>query len=307
MARTGGSQQMEIQQLRHIVAAARSASYAQAAKKSFTSRQNIAHSVKVIENELNIVLFQRRGNEMVLTPGGVQVIKQAKEIIEKVDGLQAMFDASGSLVAPLSLAVSTNLFAGIPSSADSLFSEHPGGIRIFELDCEGCYEYVCSGRVDAALVMCMKRTFPHCDALEIASSTSFALTADPPPGIEQMSISDLQARPLLLMSQPDFQYVTLMKKLDAIGYDRTNVQVITSTSSMIHMIRRSRATSIVSEKFSYNPPEGLFAIPLPDPELDWHFYLLYRMNASNARSIAKLGQDVQRLFDIDGGCGDLPL
>ena len=61
---------MEIQQLRHLQAAANSQSYAQAAKKCFTSRQNIAHSVKALEGEVGTPLFERKGNRMVLTEEG---------------------------------------------------------------------------------------------------------------------------------------------------------------------------------------------------------------------------------------------
>lgn len=64
---------MEVQQLRHLQAAANSTSYAQAAKKCFTSRQNIAHSIKALESELGVVLFFRKGNTMELTPDGKQV------------------------------------------------------------------------------------------------------------------------------------------------------------------------------------------------------------------------------------------
>ena len=48
---------MEIQHLRHLVAASESTSFAKAAKKCFTSRQNIAHSIKVIEGKLGTSLF----------------------------------------------------------------------------------------------------------------------------------------------------------------------------------------------------------------------------------------------------------
>ena len=77
---------MEIQQLRHVLAAAQASNYSQAAKKCFTSRQNIAHSVKVIENELDVTMFNREGSEMVLTPEGKRVVRQAGEIIALLKG-----------------------------------------------------------------------------------------------------------------------------------------------------------------------------------------------------------------------------
>ena len=42
---------MELKQLRHVQSAARHSSYARAAAECFTSRQNIAHSVKMLESE----------------------------------------------------------------------------------------------------------------------------------------------------------------------------------------------------------------------------------------------------------------
>lgn len=74
--RSGGD--VEIQQLRYLVAAADASSYAQAAKTCFTSRQNVAHAVKSIEGELGISIFERQGNAMVPTPEGLQAIHKAR-------------------------------------------------------------------------------------------------------------------------------------------------------------------------------------------------------------------------------------
>jgi DNA-binding transcriptional LysR family regulator len=298
---------MEIQQLRHMLAAAYAFSYAQAAKECFTSRQNIAHSVKALENELNVTLFEREGNTMVLTPEGKQVAHRANEIITKVDNMRAMFVDPDLLTLQLNLAVSTNLFAGVPSSADELFAEYPGGIRIFELDCENCYRYVCSERVDAALVMCMERKFLDCNVLEIASSISYALvsTLSPLAQLIHFSMTDLKNQGLLLMSEPDFQYEPLFAQLDLLGFNRADINVITSTSSMIHLVKRSQAVSIVSEKFAANPPGGTIAIPIFDPQLNWRFYMLYQMRTNSYRSFMKLAQDIRNLFESDGGCGTI--
>ena len=81
---------MEIQQLRHLQAAANSQSYAQAAKKCFTSRQNIAHSVKALEGEVGTPLFERKGNRMVLTEEGRQVAYVVDEVLERVDRLGSL-------------------------------------------------------------------------------------------------------------------------------------------------------------------------------------------------------------------------
>lgn len=289
---------MEIHQLRHLLAAAENSSYAQAAKRCFTSRQNIAHSVKALEGELGIVLFERRGNEMVLTPAGRQLAGEAGEIVAKVDGLHVAFanpDASDEV---LNLAVSTNLFAGIPPSTDEFIAQHADRLRMSELDCAECYRAVCSGKADVAVIMCMERKFPECDALEVGGSTAFALMSSSSPlgQKEGLSAVDLKDQKLLLMSEPSFQYEPLFAQLDALGFDRANASVIPSTSSMIHMVKRRGGTGIVSDKFSVAPPAGFCAIPLSDPRLNWRFYILFHKNASSFRSIAKFAQGVQSTF-----------
>jgi DNA-binding transcriptional LysR family regulator len=296
---------VEIQQLRHLLAAASESSYAQAAKKCFTSRQNIAHSIKALENELGVTLFKRKGNEMVLAPEGEQVVQRAYDIITKIDSMYSMFVDPAALAMQLNIAISTNLFAGIPSSANALFMNYPGGIQIFELDCEDCYRSVCSEKVDAALIMCMERQFPECSVLEIASSMAYVLTSASSPltQLTHLKLADLKDHRLLLMSEPDFQYEPLFAQLDSAGFARANVNVITSTSTMLHLIKRSQTASIISEKFAVNPPEGTVAIPLFDPQLSWRFYVLFQKRASNYRSLMKLAQNIQSLFGDDDSCG----
>lgn len=290
---------MEIHQLRHLLAAAENSSYAQAAKRCFTSRQNVAHSIKAIETELGIALFERHGNEMVLTPAGQQLAGEAREIVTKVDGLHVMFAGPDATDQTLNLAVSTNLFAGISLGTDEYIAQHSDRLRVSEMSCEDCYRSVCTGKADVAVIMCMERKFPDCDVLEMGEgSVSFALTsaASPLSRKESLSVMDLKDQKLLLMSEPVFQYAPLFAQLDSLGFDRANVSVIPSTSSMIHVVKRSGGTGIVSDKFSMAPPAGFCAIPLSDPRLNWHFYILFQKNSASFRSIAKFAQGIQGTF-----------
>ena len=289
---------MKIQQLRHIVAAADSASYAQAAKLCFTSRQNIAHSVREVEGELGVALFERKGNEVVPTPAGQQVARQARSIIRDVDELRVMFAAPLSEDEIINLAVSMNLFAGISPATSTYFSRRSKTFRFLELDCGECYRAVCTGRVDAALIMCMERTFPECSSIRVAASPSYALVNSASPLAKKKSAeaADIRLNKLALMSDPPFQYVPMFEQLDAFGYDRTAVSVISSTSTMLSVVRGSESVGIVSERFALNPPKGTVAIPFSDEKLNWRFYMLYRRNARGFSSIIKAVQDIRTTF-----------
>lgn len=289
---------MEIQQLRHLLAAAEHSSYAQAAKRCFTSRQNVAHSVKMIERELGVSLFERRGNEMVLTTEGERVAKEASSIVAKVDNLRVMFSTAAGSSERLTFYVGTNILAGIPASVDAYIATHADKLQMIEASCEFSYKQVCSGEADIALIMCMERRFPECDSLEVSSSISYAITAADSPlaKLPSLTAANLKDMRLLLMSEPPFQYEPLFEQLDSLGFDRRAVSVIPSTSSMVHIMKSRKSVGIVSEKFSIDPPRGSIAVPIADTRLNWHFYILYQASSEKYPYIAKFAEGVRRAF-----------
>lgn len=303
---------MEIQQLRHLLAAADSPNYVQAAKKCFTSRQNIAHSIKALEEELGVLLFARDGNRMGLTLEGSQVVFAATEIITRVDHLRTMFSDRKSFDITLSLAVSTNLFAGMPTGVDDFLLEKAESLRFLELDCEECYRLVCSGETDAAVVMCMERKFPECDVVEVGRSCSYIITNESSKLAKKESIlvSDLIDQKLLLMSGLAFQYAPLLVQLSALGFSKTDVSILPSTSSMLHVVRTRQEGSvgIVSEKFAAVPPRGTVSVPVGDSKLDWHFYILYKASEANFGSVMRFVRGIKNAFqkkEVAGGGGFL--
>ncbi len=294
---------MEIQQLRHMQAAARHSSYARAATECFTSRQNIAHSVKALEAELGVSLFERKGNGVVLTPTGKIVARRVDGIIASVDNLRSMFGERAEQQRTMSLGVSNNLLSNVPYGIDDLMGDDENRWRFIEMDCERCYRAVLSGKVDAAVVSCMKRDFQSCSSYEVMVAPSYLLTSESSPlaAKDSVSVSDLKTQRLLLMSVPPFQYEPLFAQLDFLGYDRDNIDVIASTDSMLHLIRTSGegVSAIVTAKFADNPPEGTVVMPISGPQLKWHFYILYRLSAESSNIVMKLAQSVREVLDAD--------
>lgn len=296
---------MKVQQMRHLIAASDSTSYAQAAKKCFTSRQNIVHSIRSIEAELNTTLFERKGNTLTLTPAGQQVDQRARQIVKDVDDLQVMFANNNTGQAPLSLAITSNLFAGIPESTSDYLARGADKLRFFEMDCEECYQEVCSGDVDAALVMSMERQFPRCSSVKICAERSYALMSDMCDLAYNRTVSaaDLKDRKLVLMDLPESQYAPLLEQLDSLGSDRDSVNVISSSSSMRFIVRQYDAIGLVSERYAEHVPQGLRAVPISDKQLAWNFYMLYERNATNYRAVVKLVNDIMNSFRDDKNCG----
>ena len=290
---------MEVQHLRHLLAASSSKSFTRAASKCFTSRQNIAHSIKTLEAELGVSLFERQGNTMALTEEGRKAAAAAEEIISEIDALRSTFSMP-SKEPTLSMAFSVNLFAGVPDGVDEALKLYCNRLKFFELDSKRCYERVLSESVDIAIVMCMDRSFPKCKAVRVGGSTAYALVNETSHLATKQSCitADLAGESLALMSEPPFQYEPLISRLSHLGYDQAAVNVVFSTSSMIHLVRDLGYISITSGKFAQRPPSGTIAIPIADPKMNWGFYILCKDERLTRREVSDFVSSVTKAFGV---------
>ena len=79
---------MTLAELRYIVAVAREKHFGRAAKACFVSQPTLSVAVKKLEQELDVVLFERGGNEVLLTPVGQQIISQAQLTLESANRIR---------------------------------------------------------------------------------------------------------------------------------------------------------------------------------------------------------------------------
>ncbi len=97
---------MTLSELKYIVAVARERHFGRAAKSCFVSQPTLSVAVKKLESELDVILFERGSNEIVLTPMGKQIVSQAQQVLESADKLKSMASASDdNLIEPLRIGV----------------------------------------------------------------------------------------------------------------------------------------------------------------------------------------------------------
>lgn len=74
---------MTLQELKYVVAVAEARSFRRAAEKVFVSQPSLSASVKKLEDELGVRLFERGPHEVLLTEAGEQVVAQARRVLEE--------------------------------------------------------------------------------------------------------------------------------------------------------------------------------------------------------------------------------
>jgi LysR family transcriptional regulator, hydrogen peroxide-inducible genes activator len=97
---------MTLTELKYIVAVARERHFGRAAEHCFVSQPTLSVAIKKFEEELNITLFERGGNEISVTPIGAQIIEQAQKVLDEAGTLKELAKVGKDpLAGPLKLGI----------------------------------------------------------------------------------------------------------------------------------------------------------------------------------------------------------
>ena len=88
---------MTIQQCRYVLEIARLGSFSEAAKQLFVAQSSLSVSIKALEQELNIKIFERSNNGVYLTENGSEFVKYATQITDSEDFITMRFRSHHSV------------------------------------------------------------------------------------------------------------------------------------------------------------------------------------------------------------------
>ena len=83
---------MTLTELRYIIAVAREKHFGRAAEACFVSQPTLSVSIKKLESELGIVIFERGGSEISLTPIGENIVQQAQRVLDAANQIKEIAD-----------------------------------------------------------------------------------------------------------------------------------------------------------------------------------------------------------------------
>ena len=85
---------MNFQQCRYVQTIAETGSFSKAAKKLFLTQPNLSASIRDLEEELGVQLFERSNTGAKLTDDGHDFLKYAKRILGELDLLEGRYRKS---------------------------------------------------------------------------------------------------------------------------------------------------------------------------------------------------------------------
>ncbi|WP_456446317.1 LysR family transcriptional regulator [Thiolapillus sp.] len=85
--------QNRLKQLRAFCAAAKTGSISLAAEQLFLSQPTVTLQIQALERDMKVMLFERRGPKISLTPEGVVLNEIARPLVDGIEGLEENFNA----------------------------------------------------------------------------------------------------------------------------------------------------------------------------------------------------------------------
>ena len=119
---------MNITSLKYFIAVAEFSSFTKASERLYVSQPTLSRQVQDLEEMLGVKLFIRNRTSLALTPPGIRLLAEAKEIVKRCDGLRETIRQDGDRVTGmLSLGYQSFLDTRIMySMMKSLSGKHPG-------------------------------------------------------------------------------------------------------------------------------------------------------------------------------------
>lgn len=97
---------MTLTELKYIVAVARERHFGRAAEACFVSQPTLSVAIKKLEDELNVLIFERGASEVSVTPVGDQIVTQAQRVLEQTFAIKEIAkQGKDPLIGPFRLGV----------------------------------------------------------------------------------------------------------------------------------------------------------------------------------------------------------
>jgi len=84
-----------LRQLQYIVAVADHKSFSKGAEFCHAEQSTVSHQIKQVEERLGIHIFKKKSQPIEPTKEGIEVVKQARDILDQVDELIKPFKSLG--------------------------------------------------------------------------------------------------------------------------------------------------------------------------------------------------------------------
>ncbi len=145
---------MTITQLKYVLAVAEYKNFTKAAEKTFVTQPTLSMQIQKIEEELDILIFDRAKKPIELTEIGQKIVTQAKNIVNEANRINDIVDQEkGFIGGEFKLGIIPTIMPTLlPMFLRNFINKYPKvKLKIEELNTETIIERLEEGHLDAAI------------------------------------------------------------------------------------------------------------------------------------------------------------
>lgn len=145
---------MTITQLKYVLAVAEHQNFTKAAEKTFVTQPTLSMQIQKLEEELDILIFDRSKKPIELTEIGNKLVQQARNIVNESERIQDIVDQQkGFIGGEFKLGVIPTVMPTLlPMFLNNFIKKYPKvKLKIEELNTEAIIERLNDGHLDAAI------------------------------------------------------------------------------------------------------------------------------------------------------------
>ena len=145
---------MTITQLQYVLAVAEHQNFTLAAEKSFVTQPTLSMQIQKLEDELDVLIFDRTKKPIQLTEVGSKIVAQAKNIVNESDRIKDIVDQQkGYIGGEFKLGIIPTVMPTLlPMFLTTFIKRYPKiNLKIEELNTQAIIQKIEEGHLDAAI------------------------------------------------------------------------------------------------------------------------------------------------------------
>jgi len=302
---------MTLNELKYIVAVAKEKHFRKASETCFVSQPTLSVAIKKLEEELGIILFERRKQDVLITPIGKKIIHIAENILEQSKSIkQLALESQGNLSTELKIGAIYTIAPYLLPKLIPSFQKHAPNVPVI---IEENYTHVLAdklqtGEIDIA-ILSLPFEEPNIETFTLYEEPFKLILPKQHPALnndESIAINEIENENILLLGAGHCfrdQVVEAFPNLTHLNYQSNRLQKTFEGSSLEtirYMVASGAGISIFPCTSLTNHDESLFRIKnLADPTPTRKVALAWRKSFPRKEVLERFKQSI---LDIDIPC-----
>lgn len=279
---------MDLKQLEYFVSAAEELNFSRAANRCHVVQSAISTSIRALERELDVTLFDRSTHRVTLTHEGEVLLEHSYDVFRSVDAARgAIMHTDGQLRGIVRIGVMQGAWKGMTEALVAMKKAHPlVAITLRQAPAVDLFRDVNSGDLDVAIGPLRKDRQPGLIVRELYREQLVALTT---PGTTIASMSQVSFKDLAVENLIDFCPLWALRDIVDSGFDRAAVARTTSyeindVTVGFSLVAAGLGVMLVPQHLARMAPE-LIQVNIAE-EISWRIGVIVSSRASSAPTAA---------------------